>query len=108
MTDRPTYPNMPGWKGNKSTGRAAAFAVAKDMGRRHRQVIEAFAQFGVEGGTCDDVGEMLDLPVYLVRPRASELEHKGQLYLVGKRPGALGHQVSVYSAFKPQPEAQAA
>lgn len=108
MVDSVTYPNMPGWKGTKSTGRAAAFAVAKDLGRRHRQVIEAFAEFGADGGTCDEVGEALELPVYLVRPRASELERKGQLFLVGKRPGSFGHPVSVYSVVKPRPAAEAA
>lgn len=108
MTNSVTYHKIPGWKGNNSTGCEAAFTVAKDLGRRHRQVIDAFAQFGKDGATCDEVGELLELPAYIVRPRASELERKTQLFLIGKRPGAFGHNVSIYSVINPHREARAA
>lgn len=108
MTDRTTYPDMPGWKGDKATGRQAAFAIAPDLARRHRQVLEAFAQHGAAGAICDEIAGTLNLPVYLVRPRASELERLGRLFPIGKRLGAMGFKVTVYSVVKPVVCAQAA
>lgn len=108
MAERTTYPYMPGWKSDKATGRQAAFAIAPDLARRHRQVLEAFAPYGAAGATCDEVAETLALPVYLVRPRASELERLGKLFPIGKRLGAMGFKVTVYSVVKPAVYAQAA
>lgn len=108
MTDRTTYPDMPGWKGDKATGRQAAFAIASDLPRRHRQVMEAFSRYGSRGATCDEISDLLGLAVYLVRPRASELEQKGKLFAVGKRLGTMGHKVTVYSIVKPDSQAKAA
>ena len=101
MTDQPVFPFMAGWKGNKSTGIQAAFAVSKDMGRRHAQVLTAFARFGPVGATCDEIGDAIGLPAYLVRPRATELEKQGKLFSIGKRMGGMGHKVTVYSTVKP-------
>ena len=97
MSENITFPFMAGWKGNKSTGIKAAFAVSKDMGRRHAQVMAAFRPFGRLGATCDEVGEAIGLPAYLVRPRATELEKQGKLFPIGKRMGGMGHKVTVYS-----------
>lgn len=105
MSNTPKYPDMPGWKGRKSTGRNAAFAIAKDLPRRHAQVMEAFAKHGEAGSTCDEICRGLELPVHIVRPRASELEAKGKLFSVGKRPGMMGHKVTVYSVVKPLEQA---
>lgn len=101
MADKVTYPDMPGWKGNKSTGIQAAFAVSQDLARRHRQVFDALAPYGAAGATCDEICEALGLPVHIVRPRASELERKGKLYPVGKRRGAMGYNVTIYSTVRP-------
>jgi hypothetical protein len=102
MDDINKYPNMPGWKGSKSTGREAAFAVAKDITGRRRQVWEAFEPYGTAGSTCDETSETLDLPAYVLRPRASELEKLGKLFaLPEKRRGQMGHNVTVYSVLKP-------
>lgn len=101
MAEKITYPDMPGWKGDKTTGREAAFAIAKDLPARQRQVWDAIAARGEAGATCDDLQDELELPAYCIRPRASELERKGKLWPVGKRMGQLGHRVTVYSAFKP-------
>lgn len=95
------YPEMAGWKGSKPTGIQAAFAVSKDLGRRHAEVLTAYAPYGEAGATCDTIAEVLGLPVYLVRPRASELERKGKLFAVGKAMGVMGHKVTVYSVVKP-------
>lgn len=97
-----------GWKGNKETGRRAAFAVSQDLPRRHAQVMAAFAPYGPAGATCDEIGEELKLPVHLVRPRASELEKRGKLFAVGRRPGRLGHKVTVYSVVEPDEREKAA
>ena len=107
--DKVTYPDMAGWKGNKATGIQAAFAVSKDLGRRHAQVLAAFEPYGASGATCDEIADALGLAVYLVRPRASELERRGKLFPVGKRMGDMGHKVTVYSVIRPAaPLAEAA
>ena len=98
MTDDRQYPfTLAGWKGNKTTGIQAAFTVSKDLGRRHAEVMSAFATFGTPGATCDEVGEHIGLPAYLVRPRATELDKQGKLFAIGKRMGGMGHKVTVYS-----------
>jgi len=99
--DRPIYPDMAGWKGNKATGNQAAFAVSKDMGRLHAEVMNAFAPFGAAGAICDKIAEFFGLPVFHVRPRASELERNGKLFPVGKTMGAYGHKVTIYSVIEP-------
>lgn len=108
MADKPTYPDVPGWKGTKSTGRAAAFAIAKELPARQQQVWDAFAKRGEAGATCDDLQGELELPAYVIRPRASELETKGRLFPIGKRMGSMGHRVTVYSTVKPAEQEQAA
>lgn len=108
QTDQDKYPNMPGWKGNKSTGRNAAFAIAQTVTGRRRQVYEAIQPYGPSGATCDDISEALGLPPYLIRPRATELEKLGKLYaLPDKRLGQMGHKVSVYSTIKPAEQDEA-
>lgn len=108
MTDKPKYPEMAGWKGDKRTGREAAFAVSKDLPRRHGQVLAAFEPHGASGATCDEVSAQLELPVHIVRPRASELERLGKLFPIGRRMGQLGFKVTVYSVVNPEPVAVAA
>ncbi|RVQ65734.1 hypothetical protein EKN06_12425 [Croceicoccus ponticola] len=101
MSYKIAYPDMPGWKGDKATGREAAFAIAKELPARQQQVWDAIAARGVTGATCDELQDELDLPAYCIRPRASELERKGKLWPVGRRMGVLGHKVTVYSTVKP-------
>ncbi|MEO6151860.1 MAG: hypothetical protein ABIT09_01205 [Croceibacterium sp.] len=110
MADENSYGDgtAAGWKGNKSTGWQAALAVGKDLGRRQRQVLDAFEPYGAAGAICDDICPVLHLPVHVVRPRASELEKQGKLYPVGKRIGALGHPCTVFSVVKPVAPAEAA
>jgi len=101
MSDQITYPDMPGWKGNKATGREAAFAIAKELPQRQQQVWDAIALRGEAGATCDELQDELALPAYVIRPRASELERKGMLWPIGRRMGQLGHNVTVYTTVKP-------
>ena len=96
------YPHdQAGWKGNKSTGIQAAFAVSKDLGRRHAEFMTALAPYGATGATCDVIGENVWLPAYLLRPCATELEKQGKVFAVGKAMGMMGHKVTVYSTVKP-------
>jgi hypothetical protein len=106
MSDSPKYPDMAGWKGNKLTGIHAAFAVPKDMGRRHAEVLAAFASSGTGGTTCDAIALDLGLPVHVVRPRASELERRGKLFPIGKAIGGLALKVTVYSVERPFEQGQ--
>ena len=97
-----SYPHdQAGWKGNKPTGIQAAFAVSKDLGRRQSEFLTALSPFGAPGATCDVIGEVVGLPAYLLRPRATELEKQGKVFAVGKAMGAMGHKVTVYSTVKP-------
>lgn len=97
------YPNHPGWKGNKPAGREAALAVGETIGKRQKQVLEAFKPFGAPGATCDDISPVLELPPYLIRPRATELEKLGKLFaLPDKRMGQMGHKVTAYSVVRPE------
>ncbi len=106
MSEPIKYPEMAGWKGNKSTGIEAAFAVSKDLGRRHAEVMGEFVKYGASGATCDVIAETLGLPVYLVRPRATELEKQGKLFPIGKAMGRMRHKVTVYSTVKRDADAQ--
>lgn len=103
-----TYPDAPGWKGAKSTGRDAAKAIEPDLGRRQGEVLEAFKPFGAAGAIADDLVATLNLPVHLIRPRATELESKGKLFAIGKRRGSFGHAVTVYSVVRPADQQAAA
>ena len=96
------YPHtQAGWKGNKPTGIQAAFAVSKDLGRRHSEFMAALTPYGVPGASCDVLSETTGLPAYLLRPRATELERQGKIFAVDKAMGMMGHKVTVYSTVKP-------
>ena len=101
MSDNITFPFMAGWKGKKSTGIQAAFAVSKDLGRRHAEFMAALTPYGAPGASCDVLSETTGLPAYLLRPRATELEKQGKIFAVGKAMGKMGHKVTVYSTVKP-------
>ncbi len=95
-----------GYKGNSpetiANSKEAAKAVTETLGRRHRQMLDAWVPYGPRGATPEDVAGELDLPVHVVRPRAGELVKRGLLFQVGKRPGSLGAMVTAYSAVRPR------
>ena len=95
-----------GWKGNSPEARqnsaGAAHMVNKTLGRRHAQMLAAWARYGASGAIPETVGEDEGLPVHVVRPRASELVKRGLLFEVGKRAGGLGCKVMAYSVVKPE------
>lgn len=101
-----------GWKGNSNEARANSIAAAahvnKDLGRRHRQVMERLALYGSAGATPEQVAADLRVPVHVVRPRCGELVKRGLLFQVGRRPGDLGCMVTAYSTVRPEAQAVAA
>jgi hypothetical protein len=102
-----------GHKGNskhaRETGRAAAKEVTRSLGRRHKQMLNAWAPYGANGARPEEVARDLGLPVHVVRPRASELVKRKLLFEVGKRPGDLGSLVMAYATIAPaEPLAEAA
>src|SRR5690606_5428707 len=94
-----------GFKGNsaaaRETGREAAQGVTETLGRRHQQMMDAWARYGAYGAIPEQVASDLALPVHVVRPRAGELVKRGLLFEIGKRPGLLGCRVMAYSVVKP-------
>ena len=97
------YPHtQAGWKGNKPPGIKAAFAVSRDLGRRHSEFMSALTPYGAPGASCDVLSETTGLPAYLLRPRATELEKQGKIFAVGKAMGMMGHKVTVYSTVRPR------
>lgn len=101
--DRPHYAQgtAAGFKGDTETGKAAARMVNETLGRRHKQMLEAWELFGADGAIPEQVAAKLELPVHVVRPRAGELVKRGLFFPVGKRAGGLGCDVMAYSTVKP-------
>ena len=92
----------------RANSREAAQEVTRTLGRRHRQMLEAWAPYGRAGATPEQIAADLDLPLLCVRPRAGELARLGRLHEVGKRPGGMGKPVMAYSIEKPAALAEAA
>lgn len=94
-----------GAKGNSKQARAnsedAAKEVTETLGRRHRQMVEAWLPYGAGGAIPEQVANDLGLPVHVVRPRAGELKKRGLLFELGKRPGEMGCNVTAYSTVRP-------
>lgn len=94
-----------GSKGNSKEARSNSEAAAKDvtetLGRRHRQMVDAWSSYGVGGAIPEQVSNDLGLPVHVVRPRAGELVKRKLLFELGKRPGGMGCNVMAYSAVQP-------
>lgn len=86
----------------------AALRELAEAGRRHRQMIEAWARYGANGATPEQIALDVDLPVHVVRPRAGELVRLGKFFEVGKRPGGMGHLVTAYSTIDPDALGEAA
>ncbi len=98
-----------GFKGNSLQARqnsaGAAQEVTKGLGARHAQMMHAWAFYGPSGAIPEDIANDLDLSVHIVRPRAGELVKKGLLFEIGRRPGGLGHNVTIYSVERPTEQA---
>lgn len=94
-----------GFKGNsaaaRETGKEAAQSVTDSLGRRHQQMMDAWAPYGPRGAIPEEIARDLDLPVHVIRPRAGELVKRRLMFEVGKRPGLLGCQVMAYSVVRP-------
>lgn len=92
----------------RANSREAAEEVTRTLGRRHRQMLDAWAVYGRAGATPEQIAADLDLPLLCVRPRAGELARRGKLYEIGKRPGGMGKPVMAYSIEEPVALSEAA
>lgn len=109
--ERPFYGRgtAAGAKGNSEQARHSSQEAAKDvtesLGRRHRQMVEAWAHYGAQGAIPEEIANDLELPVHIVRPRAGELVKRGLLFELDRRPGGMGCRVTAYSVVQPEREA---
>ena len=92
----------------RANSREAAEEVTKSLGRRHRQMLDAWAIYGRTGAIPEQIAADLELPLLCVRPRAGELARLGKLFEVGKRPGGMGKRVMAYSIHEPEAVVEAA
>ena len=98
-----------GHKGHSAAAREnsmdAASEVTKDLGRRQRQMVEAWTLYGAVGAIPEQISNDTGLPVHVIRPCAGELVKRKLLIEVGKREGGLGCRVMAYSVAAPAEEA---
>lgn len=74
-----------------------ALYVQAKLGRLQAAAFNLIAAAGPNGATCDEIGAALDWAVYLVRPRATELQRMGKVIDSGvRRNGACGRPVIVW------------
>lgn len=110
MNDRQHYGRgiAAGHKGHsaaaRQNSREAASEVTKDLGRRHRQMVEAWTPYGAAGAIPEQIANDTGLPIHVIRPRAGELVKRKLLFEVGKRQGGLGCRVMAYSVTAPADE----
>ena len=79
------YPNAAWHKGEAETGREAAEAINKKLGRLQRQVFDAVKVRGANGLTPEEAADLLSIDRVSVQPRFSELKAKGLIADSGKR-----------------------
>lgn len=107
MDDRKHYARgtAAGIKGNskqaRESSREAAEAVNETLGHRHGQMVAAWTPYGAAGAIPEQVANDIDLPVHIVRPRASELVKRKLLFELPRRPGGMGKLVTAYSVVPP-------
>lgn len=89
----------------RQDSREAASKVTQDLGRRHRQMVEAWTPYGAAGAIPEQISNDTGLPVHVIRPRAGELVKRKLLFEVGKRQGGLGCRVMAYSVTAPADDA---
>ena len=105
MKHDPSYPNHPGSRRNApETSRLAADSIAPLASSIRARVLSVIADAGAGGAIGDDVADHLDLLVYQVRARISELRAAGLIADSGRRRiGASGRPgvVWVLKAYLP-------
>ena len=79
------YPYTSGFKGSAETGREAAEAINKKLGRLQRRVFDAVKARGANGLTPEEAADLLAVDRVSVQPRFSELKAKGLIADSGKR-----------------------
>jgi predicted ArsR family transcriptional regulator len=81
------YPDSPGHKGNRDTGRAAAAGIEPRAGTIRARVLAAIRE---RPGTPEELADRMGEPVMNVRPRCSELAAKDLIEDSGERAVAMG------------------
>ncbi|MDZ7895445.1 MAG: hypothetical protein U5M50_11100 [Sphingobium sp.] len=80
-----SFPYAAGFKGEAETGKEAAEAINKQLGRLQRLVLDAVTSRGPLGLTPEEACDLLDLPRTSLQPRFSELKAKGKVVDSGMR-----------------------
>lgn len=86
LKQAPAYPDAPGAKA-RETSFAAAEAIAPRVGNLRERVLAELQAFP---GSPEQIAQRLSEPVMNIRPRCSELAHKGLIRDSGKRAFAQG------------------
>lgn len=79
------YPHTAGFKGSLETGREAAEAINKKLGRLQKLVLGAVKGRGRYGLTPEEAADILAMDRVSVQPRFSELKAKGLVRDSGQR-----------------------
>lgn len=92
------YPDTPGHKGNRDTGRAAAAGIEPRAGTIRARVLAAIRE---RPGTPEEIAERIGEPVLNCRPRFSEAVKMCLIYDTGERRQAMGgRKAIVWAAIK--------
>lgn len=86
------YPDAPGHKGNRDTGRAAAAGMEPKAGTIRARVLTAIRE---RSGTPEEIADRIGEPVLNVRPRISECAAKNLIEDSGERGPAFGGRRSI-------------
>jgi predicted ArsR family transcriptional regulator len=86
------YPDSPGHKGNRDTGRAAAAGIEPRAGTIRARVLAAIRE---RPGTPEELADRMGEPVMNVRPRCSELAAKDLIEDSGERAVAMGGRKAI-------------
>lgn len=78
------YPNEPGFVRHSDTSKVAAEAIKPDAQTLRRRVLAVIAS-AVDGATCDEVEQWLDMPHQTASARITELKAQGKLIDSGAR-----------------------
>lgn len=92
LDHRAFYPDTPGHKGNRDTGRAAAAGMEPKAGTIRARVLAAIRE---KPGTPEEIAERIREPVMNVRPRISECSVLGLVEDSGERAKAMGGRMAI-------------
>jgi predicted ArsR family transcriptional regulator len=96
------YPARPGYR-DRGTSIAAARRVARDAATLREKVLAEIRSSSTTSGlTADEVAARLALSPFSIRPRVTELMHRGLIVDSGlRRKNASGRSAIVWTAHRP-------